>query len=65
MSAPNCPCRDCPDRKLGCHGMCRRYQEWKKVNDAIVESRIAAGKTRPILSRAMEYLYRQNLKQRR
>jgi len=25
-----CPCRDCPDRKLGCHGVCRPYQDWKK-----------------------------------
>ena len=25
-----CPCRGCTDRKLYCHGSCRRYQDWKK-----------------------------------
>lgn len=25
-----CPCRDCPDRKMGCHARCERYQGWKK-----------------------------------
>ena len=25
-----CPCRDCFDRKLLCHGQCRKYQNWKK-----------------------------------
>ena len=28
-----CPCKGCTDRKLGCHGMCRKYQEWKKEHD--------------------------------
>lgn len=24
-----CPCKNCFDRKLLCHGQCKRYQEWK------------------------------------
>ena len=24
------PCRDCPDRALGCHSKCERYAEYKK-----------------------------------
>ena len=23
------PCKGCYDRKLGCHGVCTRYQDWK------------------------------------
>ena len=29
-----CPCRGCTDRTITCHGVCERYQEWKKENDA-------------------------------
>jgi hypothetical protein len=24
------PCKGCLDRRLGCHGVCRSYQDWKK-----------------------------------
>ena len=24
-----CPCRGCEDRKLGCHGVCTKYEDWK------------------------------------
>ena len=27
------PCKDCTDRKLLCHGSCKKYQEWKKEID--------------------------------
>jgi hypothetical protein len=26
-----CPCKDCEDRTVTCHGVCGRYQEWKKT----------------------------------
>ena len=25
----NCPCKGCLDRKLGCHGFCRAFEDWK------------------------------------
>lgn len=28
------PCKNCEERKPGCHDHCERYQEAKKVNDA-------------------------------
>ena len=28
------PCKDCPDRKLGCHSKCEKYKEYKLANDA-------------------------------
>lgn len=24
------PCKDCPDRHIGCHSGCERYLAWKK-----------------------------------
>lgn len=31
------PCKDCPDRKVGCHSVCEKYLEWKQVHDQEVE----------------------------
>ena len=28
-----CPCKGCEDRTITCHGVCKRYQEWKKNLD--------------------------------
>lgn len=25
-----CPCGDCGNRKIGCHGKCHEYGDWKK-----------------------------------
>ena len=25
-----CPCKDCLDRTMTCHGVCDRYKAWKK-----------------------------------
>lgn len=24
-----CPCKDCADRKVGCHTACKRYDDWR------------------------------------
>lgn len=29
MPGKQCPCRDCTERVLMCHGSCDRYQAWK------------------------------------
>ena len=26
---PVCPCKDCPDRVVGCHAICTRYDAWR------------------------------------
>ena len=28
------PCKDCPDRAVGCHSTCTKYQEFRKQQDA-------------------------------
>lgn len=28
------PCKDCPDREVGCHSKCSRYLNWKEQNEA-------------------------------
>ena len=30
-----CPCKDCFNRTITCHGVCRRYQDWKKEHDDV------------------------------
>ena len=28
---PNkCPCKDCENRTITCHGVCKKYQDWKR-----------------------------------
>ena len=27
------PCKDCPDRVIGCHSHCEKYAEYKRVNN--------------------------------
>ena len=29
-----CPCKNCTERKLGCHGTCERYKAWKDYDQA-------------------------------
>lgn len=36
----NCPCKECKERTVGCHGTCNKYKEWqdkrpKKTNTYI------------------------------
>ena len=31
----NSPCRNCPDRKLKCHGNCSKYEKYKETVKAI------------------------------
>lgn len=26
-----CPCKDCKERTVECHGKCEKYQEWLKT----------------------------------
>lgn len=28
---PVAPCKDCPEKELGCHDRCERYQEFRKT----------------------------------
>lgn len=31
MKVINVPCKDCKVRSVGCHGRCRRYQEYRRI----------------------------------
>lgn len=31
---PQSPCKDCPDRELGCHSKCQKYIDFRKAVDA-------------------------------
>lgn len=38
-----CPCKDCPNRKITCHGTCEKYLNWQKEHD--LENKIIREKT--------------------
>lgn len=29
----NAPCKNCPDRKIGCHSKCNKYSQFRKERD--------------------------------
>lgn len=31
------PCKDCPDRAVGCHGYCEKFLEYSKIHMAEIE----------------------------
>lgn len=33
------PCYECHERTIDCHGRCRRYKAWLKVNDKLRRKR--------------------------
>lgn len=33
------PCKDCGDRKIGCHAKCERYLEFRKSREKVYEYR--------------------------
>lgn len=50
----DCPCKDCHDRTVTCHGVCGPYREWKYEHDAReAAKRVQKGQTRPITQRAL------------
>ena len=59
-----CPCKGCDHRELGCHGICKKYQEWTASRHEINRKRQLDKENRQ-LSRDHEMKYRKNLKQGR
>lgn len=43
------PCKDCPDRVLGCHDTCEKYQEFKAYREKIIQARAEEAKRRGII----------------
>lgn len=34
-----CPCKNCGDRFIGCHGKCEKYKAWRAEYDEINKKR--------------------------
>ena len=34
------PCLDCPDREMGCHSKCEKYQKYREYRHKIYEARL-------------------------
>ena len=60
------PCKDCPDRYIGCHSTCEKYIEWRKnekqYNDGI---KFKQNIERIKEEHAIEYQYKRKRKRRR
>ena len=54
------PCKDCHERKLGCHGRCEKYQDWKAKVDEEMQARIRENAARPEKGREIEMRLREN-----
>ena len=37
------PCKDCTERKIGCHGKCERYKAFKEYHEAEKQQKIREG----------------------
>lgn len=37
----NSPCKDCPDRELGCPTKCEKWHEYTKERNSIYEARVS------------------------
>ena len=38
------PCKDCPERTVGCHSKCQRFIEWKKREVLLKEEKREVGR---------------------
>ena len=45
-----CPCKGCEDRKLGCHGFCKRYKAFRDEREEISRKRYEEQKARDTMS---------------
>lgn len=43
------PCKDCPDRVVGCHGTCEKYIAFRKYRDELNERRIEENRVKDAL----------------
>lgn len=46
-----CPCHKCGDRRIGCHGTCEKYLDWKKEKAEVAEAKQKADAATPTLCR--------------
>ena len=49
------PCKNCPDRELGCHATCPKYAEYANEQEAVRQARAEQNKQ-------MEYIIERNKK---
>ncbi len=40
MNGPTPPCNGCSERKIGCHGSCEKYSEYRSAMDDILNKQL-------------------------
>lgn len=53
------PCKDCPNRILGCHSSCEKYKNFQSSNNELNQSKCSANNTK------YDYLEHMKLSKRR
>ena len=47
------PCKDCPDRKIGCHSECEHYKLFKELQTEISAKKERVRKSTPEICRSV------------
>jgi hypothetical protein len=48
-----CPCKECTERTITCHGFCERYKDWKDERDKGNEERYKHRENRNTINRTV------------
>lgn len=54
----NAPCKDCPNRVVGCHGRCQEYGEWKNGLEKSWAARAREAQDKDTTVRGLERIQR-------
>lgn len=46
----NVPCKDCPNRQVGCHSTCEKYLDFRKEVDKINKTKFAEKEQRRLIA---------------
>ena len=60
----NAPCKDCPDREVGCHGTCEKYQLFRKSRTDYLEQSFAERESKTYWSKSSERKARRRMKEK-
>lgn len=54
LTLANGPCKDCPNRAMGCHSTCEEYIAFRAECDALIDKRIKRREVNDCIADAMK-----------
>ena len=55
----NPPCKNCSDRRIGCHGSCERYREYKSERDRLLDEQHKNSQVNRDIARTRDNFFKQ------